>query len=135
MDKFFLKVIICALGMKSVFALVAPIQYPCLHVNNGDNTSYVTHDPNWDDQELIVNGNKVHSLHARLKPHDHIKICGLYSEFGIIFEDANQYYLASAEVSNDKNCNMTEMSLYPSDKVKYRTISQSSDSLSIKLLN
>ena len=125
--------LICSI--QSALAVVNNEKFPCLVVENGRSDSYIVHDPNWDDQQLVVNGHILHSLHARLKPHDIIKICGLYYEFGIIFEDAHQNYLSSAEVANDGNTRLTEIELYPKDKLQYELLSQSYDMMSIKILN
>ncbi len=128
-----LMLLICS--VQSAFAMVNEERFPCLIVENGSSDSSIVHDPNWDDQQLVVNGHKVHQLHARLKPHDIIKICGLYTEFGIIFEDAHQNYLSSAEISNDGSTKITEIELYPKDKLQYELLSQSYDMMSIKLIN
>lgn len=126
-------VLICSI--QSAVAAATDEHFPCLIVENGGSDSYIVDDPNWDDQQLVVNGRRLHKLHARLKPHDAIKICGLYAEFGIIFEDNHQNYLSSAEIANDGDARLTEVELYPKYKLQYELLSQSYDMMSIKLIN
>lgn len=128
-------VIVFICSIQSAFAVVNDEHFPCLIVENGRSDSYIVDDPNWDDQQLVVNGHRLHKLQARLRPHDIIKICGLYTEFGILFEDARQNYLSSAEIANDGSTRLTEVELYPKDKLQYELLSQSYDMMSIKLIN
>jgi hypothetical protein len=108
--------------------------FPCLIVKNGATNSFITHDPNWDDQILVVNKKKIHDLHVMLKPYEEIKICGTYSEFGIIFEGLNQQYIATATISNN-NLELTAIDLFPQNQLKYQVQHQSKSLLEIELLN
>ncbi len=108
--------------------------FPCLVVKNGATNSFITHDPNWDDQILVVNKKKIHDLHIMLKPYEEIKICGTYSEFGIIFEGLNQQYIASATISNN-NLDLTTIDLFPENQLKYQVLRQFKSLLEIELLN
>jgi hypothetical protein len=108
--------------------------FPCLVVKNGATNSFITHDPNWDDQILVVNKKKIHDLHIMLKPYEEIKICGTYSEFGIIFEGLNQQYIASATIGNN-NLELTKIDLFPDNQLKYQVLRQFKSLLEIELLN
>ena len=108
--------------------------YPCLILHNGNNISFISDDPNWDDQKLIVNGKVMHALHKQLMPKENIQICGKYYEFGIIFEDNNQQYLASATVSNNK-LELTNITIFPENKIKYNTIQQDTELIEMELVN
>jgi hypothetical protein len=108
--------------------------FPCLIVKNGNSNSFIVNDPNWDDQILIINGKKVHAVKLQVKAHEEINICGLYNEFGIIFEDFNQQYITSAVVSNYHKA-VTTIDFFPDNKFKYQILNQAQTRLYLEILN
>lgn len=107
---------------------------PCLELTNSTRSPLIIEaDPNWDDQMLIVNGQRVSSFHSELLPQAAIYICGIWSEFGLDFYSHGHFVFV--EVSNLNLLPYTRLTTIPSHSLRYHVLSQDAELLAIELLD
>ena len=111
----------------------ASLPYPCLTMRNETATPLlVQNDPNWDDQQLLVNGKVSGALNYQLPKHKSIRICGLWSQFGLNIYPNNNF--VAFTVLNDDGSNLTKISaIYPQSAFNYQIEAQTATQISIKV--
>jgi hypothetical protein len=126
-----LTILCCSSGL--VFA--HGVNVPCASITNaGGSVLTVENDPNWDDQQVIVNGKKRHSFKILLNNNQSVDICGTWSQFGLNFYDAKGKF-AAATVSN-LDSNVTSLiEIYPDNGINYTTNKQTADYLAVSIIN
>lgn len=107
--------------------------YPCAtFIYGGDKYITIENDPNWDDQIVLVNGNKKHNFKVKLYNNQKAEICGTYKEFGLNFYDYKKQF-SRADISN-LNSNLTKITeIYPDDSIIYNIDYQSANTITISI--
>ena len=112
------------------------LSYPCITMTNNTQARLtIENDPNWDDQQLLVNGKILHDLDYDLATAETLSVCGLWSEFGLnLYPNGN---FVAITVLNDDGSNLTKLTnIYDTNNsFNYSILKQTPNQLSITINN